>query len=667
MERVMWERGLCPDARGTNEPFQTKSRWDAAWITAAQAEQAVVVNYTLAVELPAETIVHVSASDRYILYCDGTLVGRGPAKGTHSIWYFDSYRLSGGRHEIKAVVSAQGSFKAWSQISFGNRFILDAEEYQGLLATGLAGWKAAVDRRYSCTLCYSPQNRTQKIGTSGRFVFDANQMVDSASAAVILEKGYEYSSYDVQARLPRLKPNALPPMMEQQISLDIQDRILPRSEYRRLVSLDNYYCAYPQLNISGGKGARITVSLAEGLYDADNRKGNRGVTGGKEFRGIGDVYYSNGEDNRILTPLWWLSGRYLLIEVKTEEEALQINALNLLETRYPFELQADLSDTPALLQEIAPILMRTLQCCMHETYMDCPHYEQLMYIGDTRIQMLIGYAVNDDTRLAERAIELLGAAMPLANGELPCTYPVNGSRVIPGFCLYFVGILYDYLYHVEKKETVRPYLHIARGILDAYISDRCKGMARTPAGWNFYDWRSDWQSGIPPQQNGICVEFNAHLIYTLYLQAEIEHQFEEPEYAARYIRYADSIKTALLKQSVYWSEHSICFLLLSGALNAAEEKDFLDMLLQTKGETLSVYFSHYLFEVYRKYGLYSLMDEYLEKWRTLLENEFYTVPEEFSPDTRSDCHAWGAHPLYHYLMKLRENGRETASEERNTL
>lgn len=47
MERVIWEHGLCPNARGTENPFDVKSRWDAAWITAAQAENAVVVNYIL--------------------------------------------------------------------------------------------------------------------------------------------------------------------------------------------------------------------------------------------------------------------------------------------------------------------------------------------------------------------------------------------------------------------------------------------------------------------------------------------------------------------------------------------------------------------------------------------------------------------------------------------
>ncbi|WP_372490084.1 hypothetical protein [Chitinophaga sedimenti] len=29
---------------------------------------------------------------------------------------------------------------------------------------------------------------------------------------------------------------------------------------------------------------------------------------------------------------------------------------------------------------------RTSRLCAYETYMDCPYYEQLQYIGDTRIR-----------------------------------------------------------------------------------------------------------------------------------------------------------------------------------------------------------------------------------------------------------------------------------------
>lgn len=38
---------------------------------------------------------------------------------------------------------------------------------------------------------------------------------------------------------------------------------------------------------------------------------------------------------------------------------------------------------------------------MMETFMDCPYYEHLQYIMDTRLQMLFTYAVSNDTGLVK--------------------------------------------------------------------------------------------------------------------------------------------------------------------------------------------------------------------------------------------------------------------------
>ena len=41
------------------------------------------------------------------------------------------------------------------------------------------------------------------------------------------------------------------------------------------------------------------------------------------------------------------------------------------------------------LSKILEVGWRTARLCAHETYMDCPYYEQLQYAGDTRIQALV--------------------------------------------------------------------------------------------------------------------------------------------------------------------------------------------------------------------------------------------------------------------------------------
>jgi hypothetical protein len=41
----------------------------------------------------------------------------------------------------------------------------------------------------------------------------------------------------------------------------------------------------------------------------------------------------------------------------------------------------------------------------------------------------------------------------------------------------------------------------------------------------------------------------------------------------------------------------------------------------------------------------------MELWFDLPEQGFKTTPEQPEP-SRSDCHGWGAHPLYHYFATL---------------
>ena len=64
---------------------------------------------------------------------------------------------------------------------------------------------------------------------------------------------------------------------------------------------------------------------------------------------------------------------------------------------------------------------------------------------------------------------------------------------------------------------------------------------------------------------------------------------------------------------------------------------------------VSVYFSFYLFETYFKFGRADLFLDRLELWKNYVKIGATTCleePEYPGHDSRSDCHAWGAHPLW---------------------
>ncbi len=65
----------------------------------------------------------------------------------------------------------------------------------------------------------------------------------------------------------------------------------------------------------------------------------------------------------------------------------------------------------------------------------------------------------------------------------------------------------------------------------------------------------------------------------------------------------------------------------------------------------TIYFSHYLLETCRVLGRMDKFFARLEEWNHLVKDGLKTTIEMPEP-TRSDCHAWGAHPLFHFFASI---------------
>jgi hypothetical protein len=107
------------------------------------------------------------------------------------------------------------------------------------------------------------------------------------------------------------------------------------------------------------------------------RKGNRNETEGKQFIGYRDEFVTDGQARRTFQPLWWRTYRYLQLEIETKDEPLTIDGLAATAVSYPFERRAKFESDAPELNRILDVGWRTARLCAHETYMDCPYYEQL--------------------------------------------------------------------------------------------------------------------------------------------------------------------------------------------------------------------------------------------------------------------------------------------------
>ncbi|CAN5514051.1 hypothetical protein BH10PLA1_BH10PLA1_20700 [soil metagenome] len=677
----------------------------------------------LTLEAPLKVRIHVAADERYELFLDGHRIGRGNERGDRFNWYYETYDLdlAAGEHTLVARTWWLNKFgpAPFAQISIRPAFVLAAEGDHGdLFHTGVAEWQVKVLSGYKHQRPSMTWFTGSKIIISGKDFDWGYERGEGPgwSAPAVIDFAHDSNQLVDQPVNPILKPATLPAMLETAIHVGIArhvqslpavptgetfvsaadhlpaeaadwNRLLagngsltvpPNSVRRVIVDLDDYYCAYTDVVTSGGAGSMIRSLWAESLFQADRAnnayghtpiKGNRNEIEGKSFLGDGDTFEPDGGEHRLFNTLWWEAGRYLEIVVSTAAEPLTIESFSLRETHYPYEWKSHFESSDPRLADVIPISQRVIEMCSHETFMDCPYYEQLMYVGDTRLEILATYSWLADDRLPRKALKLYDESRK-SPGFTQSRYPSRIQQTIPPFSAWWIGMLHDYMMWKDDAAFVKSMIPGMRGILDAF--ERFKtadGLYAGPPGWNFIDWVTGWKSGMPlngGDVGGVSGPLNFKLAWIFKQAAELEDFTGEPELAALYRRRAAALTQIATK--AFWnesrglladdlthehfSEHTQCLALLGENVAGASRSKLISGLMDAPDlAQTTIYFAHYLFETCGLIGRMDRLFDRLGLWFELKPRGFRTTLEQPEP-SRSDCHAWGAHPLYHYFATI---------------
>ena len=703
-------------------PWEHRGKWACRWISCPTlGPTPIVAGYRLPFSVDkAETVrVHVSADERYELYLDGQKIGRGSERGDPNYWFFETYDLdlTPGNHLLAARVSALGEFAPFAQFSVQPGFLLcpQGAEWQEKIGTGKAHWVAKPIGGYQLD---SPQvsggtgYKVSIFGDKFEWGFEhghgegwkpadirdfavtqagndqgPSQYLTPATLPPQIERAWTKGLVRHVANAPSNKTAPIPVVSADDLPAEHEawtDLILSgkpltvaaHSRKRVLIDLEDYLCAYPELVTTHGLGSTVRIHWEEALFvdKHPSSKGNRNEIEGKYFTiignledGIGDCFYPDGGEKRMFETLWWECGRYVEILVETKDQPLTIESLRFLETRYPVEMESQFETNDTRFQETTPIMVRVLQMCSHETFMDCPFYEQLQYIGDTRLQALATYLVTHDDRMPRKALKMFDASR-MNSGLTQSRYPGRVRQIIPPFSLWFVMMVHDFAMWRDDIEFVRQLMPGVRNVLDAYRRNiNEEGLLTGVEGWNFADWVRSWRGGVPPDGNdGISAVLNYQAALAYLLASELETAVGEHEMALRQKKTSDRMSQAAEKHfwdehrglladdlsHQHWSEHTQCLALLVGNL-PRHRHDLIAKNLVTDPhiERTTIYFSHYLFEALHLLNRPDVMLDRMKLWFGLKAQGFKTTLEEPEP-SRSDCHAWGAHPLYHYFASF---------------
>ena len=699
--------------------------WNAEWITGpgipinrwtASSDESLKaygvfkfrksVNFT---EKPDSFVVHVSGDNRYKLFVNGVQVSQGPARGDLYFWNYESLDLApyftAGKNLIAAVVWNDGTYKPEAQITHLTAFILQGNsEKEEILNTG-DSWKTIEDTSY--------QPLRARVG--GYYVAGPGELVNMNAHI----SGWEKTEYDdanwTKARVIgpgitknhavnstgwMLVPSPLPPMEMTTERLSTTRRAngvkVPESfpqektaftvaaHTKATILLDQGYLtnAYPTLVFSGGRDAGIGMKYAEGLFihtDEDISgfwiptlpKGNRDEIDGKIFIGKADSILSDGSSTQSFTPLWWRTYRYIELSVETYDEPLTINDLYGTFTGYPFVQNASLKVQRPEMQKMLDIGWRTARLCAFETYMDCPYYEQLQYIGDARIQALVSYFNAGDDRLARYGLTLMDHSR-IPEGITLSRYPTDLDQQISTFSLWYVAMLHDYYTYRPDHEFIKKKLPGSRQVLSFFDSYQQEdGSLKNVPYWLFTDWAEGkgWNFGMAPiGENGESAILDLQLLWVYQLASELEADLGLNDYARLYNQRAVQLKSTI--QQKYWvpekdlyadtpekntfSQHTNSLAILAGMLTGNEARELGQrMLTDTSLVQASIYFKYYLHQALIKAGMGDDYLTWLDKWRENIALGLTTWAEDSDVSTaRSDAHAWGSSPNIEFYRTL---------------
>lgn len=642
--------------------------------------------------VPESFPVAVCADARYKLIVNGEVVQTGPAKTCRTVRSYDEIDLSDHLHQGCNVIAVivlhypadqPGSYSIASTSTPG--FWMSSPT----LNTD-SSWKSIIEPNRRITSenpFYAPLQILED--------YTPIDLRDDWTASINSEADQWNDSYEYPADtlssilLPEsLQPRSIPFMKSEKCEFE-NATLLPQTIPANSVSeftlnAGELMTGFLQFTMARGKGAKLDILESEGYvkyapehpenFEDQPIKGDRTDSAHGVLAGFTDTYNTAGfginQAPETYEPFWFRTFRYVRLRVTTGDQPLDLLSCTYRSFEYPLHVSTSVDTDNNLLSDIQNMSLRTLRRCMHETYEDCPFYEQLQYVMDTRSEILYTYSVSADDRLARQAIEaFMNSQQP--DGLLNSCSPSNTLNIIPGYSVYFIAILFDHMMYFDDKELLQRGLPTIKRILD-FFSNNCRsdglidvigGIDAPNPRWSFIDWTPEWKQtrGVPPAINQGPLTMDSLLAVLGYqYAAKICDHLGESTLTEHYRTQAAQLQKAVNRhcrndQGMYTdgpgctavSQHCQVFAILTHTVSPEEGRRNLSRTLDDTQQyaQCSIAMAYYLFRALEMTGLYDRTTELWKPWENMLSNHLTTSAED-NLNQRSDCHAWGSVALY---------------------
>ncbi len=680
----------------------TQTNTQAPWISypTANVHQYGVYHLRKSVNfdaVPEKLMIHVSADNRYHLYVNGKSVCYGPAKGDLQTWKYDvvdiAPYLKTGKNTLAALFYNAGDDKPMAVISAQTAFFLRSDDERYSFLNTDESWKIYKNPAYD-QITYAELKTWEWV--KGYYACGGND-------EVLAEKypyGWESVDFDDSNwQQPQvLRFDKSPPWNLVPRNIAFMDRYIEKpAKIRRVQQVSGiegfisgnsrikidantkasvlfdfgiFTMGYPELLVNKGKNSKITIKYAEALYEKPNLKTHRDSVKGKTMYGLFDIFHPDGEQRKF-RPIWKRAFRYVMLEIETQDQPLEIISLQNEYSGYPYPQMANFSCDDERLNKIFNMCLQTLRMCSGETYYDTPFYEQLSYGGDNRPIAVNSIYNSTDDRLLREMLRIYPQSVNHETGLFKSAYPSRFDFDMGSWSLAWIQALNDYYYLRGDTVFVQQFIKDIEGVLTFYQQhiDESVQMLGSITGRNFIDWSHNFGS-LPQRKPRIALTHSAMLtlyyIHTLDCTVDLYKEFGENEKAKKWKEIAQQLRTGVYNQcwnqdkqlfadypgSEDFSHQTNILAILCDMIPPAQQSDLLNRILTYDDfyEIASSYFEFFLFKAMHKTQNEELFLKNLDFWHTYLDRGHTTCGETgFAVHDRSDCHAWSAHPSYYLL------------------
>jgi alpha-L-rhamnosidase len=308
---------------------------------------------------------------------------------------------------------------------------------------------------------------------------------------------------------------------------------------------------------------------------------------------------------------------------------------------------------------------------MEDTFVDCPSYEQVLWVGDSRNEAIISYYVYGATGITKRSLKLVPGSKfmtPYYVNQVPSGW----NSVIPNWTFFWAIACVEYADHTGDREFAREMWPHIRYTLDHYLKNVDQRGLLFMRGWNFFDW-----APIDQPNHGAVSHQNMFLVKALRMSADLAEQVGDAGGAGRYREEAGKLAAAINEH--LWSEERQAYIdcihadgrrsdvlsmqtqvvaMLCGIAEGERKRRLGSYLVSPPADFVPIgtaFMSFFYYEALTEMGLTDMMvDDIRRNYGIMLRYDSSTCYEGYPQRkdgkinprqlTRSHCHAWSAAP-----------------------